>query len=62
MLIERVCEVARKGGKDVDLWVDEGRVAARECYRKIGFEEAGGVVEDYYGPGRNGMRMVWNCG
>jgi ribosomal protein S18 acetylase RimI-like enzyme len=58
-LIERVCEVARKAGKDVDLWVDEGRVPARECYAKCGFVGSETVV-DYYGPGRNGIRMVWS--
>lgn len=61
MLIERVCEVARKTGKDIDLWVDEARIGARKCYSKVGFEEVGQVVMDYYGPGRNGIRMVLNC-
>ena len=60
MLVKRVCEVARKTGKDIDLWVDEERVAARECYAKVGFERAGEIVRDYYGPGRNGIRMVLN--
>lgn len=60
-LIQRVCEIAKKVGKDVDLWVDEGRVAARECYVSCGFGEVGDVVVDYYGPGRNGIRMVWHC-
>jgi ribosomal protein S18 acetylase RimI-like enzyme len=58
-LVERVCDVARKAGKDVDLWVDEGRVPARECYTRCGFVERETVV-DYYGRGRNGIRMVWS--
>ena len=58
MLIHAVCDVAQKSGKDIDLWVDEARIVARECYAKIGFERAGEVVPDYYGSGRNGIRMV----
>ena len=61
ILIERICQVAKKSGKDIDLWVDEARVAARECYTKAGFRIAGETVVDYYGPGRNGVRMVWTC-
>ena len=61
MLIGRVVEVARKRGKDIDLWVDEARIVARQCYTKLGFEEVGEVVTDYYGPGRNGIRMALSC-
>ena len=60
-LIQRVCGIAQKAGKDVDLWVDEGRVPARQCYVSCGFVQAGDVVIDYYGPGRNGVRMIWTC-
>jgi ribosomal protein S18 acetylase RimI-like enzyme len=58
-LIQRVCGLAHKTGKDIDLWVDEGRLPAIQCYVACGFEQAGDVVIDYYGPGRNGVRMVW---
>jgi ribosomal protein S18 acetylase RimI-like enzyme len=58
-MIERVCEIATKGCKDIDLWVDEARIPARQCYSKHGFAQAGDTIVDYYGPGRNGIRMVW---
>jgi ribosomal protein S18 acetylase RimI-like enzyme len=58
-LIQEVCALAQKAGKDVDLWVDEVRLPARGCYVNCGFVQAGDVVVDYYGPGRNGLRMVW---
>ena len=60
-LIQRICGLAQKNGKDVDLWVDEGRLPARQCYVACGFMQAGDVVTDYYGPGRNGIRMIWTC-
>jgi ribosomal protein S18 acetylase RimI-like enzyme len=60
-LIERVCDIARRAGKDIDLWVDEARIPAMECYIKCGFAHVGDTVLDYYGPGRNGIRMVWKC-
>ena len=59
--VERVCEIASKVGKDIDLWVEEARIPARECYIKCGFAQVGDTVIDYYGPGRNGIRMVWKC-
>jgi|SRR5579859_7260382 len=58
-LIARVCQVAEKIGKDVDLWVDTARTPARECYLKGGFTEIGNVVKDYYSPGRDAVRMIW---
>lgn len=60
-LIQRVCEVAQNAGKDVDLWVDQGRQPARQCYAAYGFVQADGVAYDYYGRGRHGIRMVWSC-
>ena len=59
-LVDHICQVARTSGKDIDLWVDEARVPARECYVKCGFMQIGDVVVDYYAPGRNGIRMVWS--
>lgn len=60
-MIRQVCQVAQKAGKGIDLWVDEARLPARECYSICGFIQAGDVVVDYYGPGRNGLRMTWSC-
>lgn len=60
-LVQRVCKLAQKAGKCIDLWVDEGRLPARQCYATCGFMQVGDVVVDYYGPGRNGIRMVWSC-
>ena len=60
-MIELVCDMGEKGGKNIDLWVDEGRKPARQCYIKCGFTQIGDAVVDYYGPGRNGIRMVWTC-
>jgi ribosomal protein S18 acetylase RimI-like enzyme len=60
-LIERVCDIASKAGKDIDLWVDEARIPARECYIKCGYAQVGDTVIDYYGPRRNGIRMLWKC-
>lgn len=41
----------------MQLWVDEKRHLARKLYAVNGFRETG-IVEDYYGPGRRGLRMV----
>ena len=60
-MIKYVCNVAQKTGKDIDLWVDERRWPARRCYLSCGFLEVDGVVVDYYGNGRNGIRMVWSA-
>ncbi|PGH06181.1 hypothetical protein GX51_02569 [Blastomyces parvus] len=45
----------------VQLWVDERREAARALYGGCGFVEVEGV-EDYYGAGRRGLRMVLELG
>ncbi|KLJ07091.1 hypothetical protein EMPG_17414 [Blastomyces silverae] len=45
----------------VQLWVDEKREVARALYAGCGFVEVEGV-EDYYGPGRRGLRMVLELG
>ena len=57
-MVRQVCEIAQRTGKEIDLWVDEVRIPARECYVACGFRQAGDVVVDYYGPGRNGIRMI----
>lgn len=59
-LIKTVCEVAQRTGKEIDLWVDEARIPGRACYSTCGFEQAGDIVVDYYGTGRNGIRMLWS--
>jgi ribosomal protein S18 acetylase RimI-like enzyme len=47
----------REGCRSVQLWVDKDREHARRLYVGRGFEERG-QVDDYYGPGRTGIRMV----
>jgi ribosomal protein S18 acetylase RimI-like enzyme len=43
--------------QDVHLWVDADREAARRLYLGSGFKERE-RVDDYYGPGRTGIKMV----
>lgn len=59
-LIQCVCDTAKKTGKDIDLWVDENRIGAIQCYTTCGFRQVADVVVDYYGPARNGIRMIWS--
>jgi len=59
-LIAAVCIIAHKTRKEIDLWVDEARLPARQCYVSCGFVQAGNVVVDYYGQSRNGIRMTWS--
>ncbi|KAI5308320.1 hypothetical protein KEM55_006018 [Ascosphaera atra] len=54
---ERLGGASGGGCQSVTLWVDEGRPVARRLYEGCGFEEVE-RVEGYYGPGRNGCRMV----
>lgn len=46
-----------QGCERLQLWVDEGRQPARCLYESLGFEISD-VVDDYYGAGRNGIKMV----
>lgn len=41
----------------VQLWVDKAREPARCLYTRFGFGERE-VIDDYYGPGRTGIRMT----
>ncbi|EEQ86879.2 acetyltransferase [Blastomyces dermatitidis ER-3] len=63
-VIEQSLCPQRGGGRGcvaVQLWVDEKRAVARALYAGCGFVEVEGV-EDYYGPGRKGLRMVLELG
>ncbi|PGH19156.1 hypothetical protein AJ80_04236 [Polytolypa hystricis UAMH7299] len=53
--------LVREGCQIVHLWVDTGRETARRLYIGCGFEEVE-MVEDYYGNGRTGVKMVWEIG
>ncbi|KAI5809577.1 acyl-CoA N-acyltransferase [Peziza echinospora] len=56
-MVTKVLKELKKGGAgQVDLWVDEARVPARALYKNCGFVEKETVL-DYYGKGRNGIRM-----
>ncbi|OAX84928.1 hypothetical protein ACJ72_00714 [Emergomyces africanus] len=56
-VIEQQLRRQESGCLAVQLWVDEKREVARRLYGSCGFVEVEGV-EDYYGPGRKGVRMV----
>lgn len=51
----------KEGCQGVHLWVDQGREAARRLYARLGFKEFE-VVENYYGPGRTGIKMILELG
>lgn len=50
-------ELKAQGCEEIQLWVDEARIPARSLYASIGFEEMD-RVDDYYGPGRTGIKMA----
>ena len=50
-------ELRNRGCSQIALWVDEARKPARSLYESIGFR-AVDQARDYYGPGRNGIRMT----
>ncbi|MCJ1475309.1 hypothetical protein MMC13_003971 [Lambiella insularis] len=47
-----------QGCKRLQLWVDEGRHPARTLYDSLGFRVID-LVDNYYGVGRNGIKMVY---
>ena len=48
-----------KGCQKAQLWVDEANVPARCLYASVGFADID-QVEDYYAPGRTGIKMIYN--
>lgn len=57
MLVRTLIEMLQKGGcQIIQLWVDEAREPARALYQGCGFEQVD-RCEDYYGPGRTGLKM-----
>lgn len=49
-------KLSAQGCRTVQLWVDILREPAKHLYCKLGFTEVQ-VVEDYYAPGRSGVKM-----
>ena len=49
-------KLSAQGCRTVQLWVDMLREPAKHLYRKLGFVEVQ-VVNDYYAPGRSGVKM-----
>ncbi|KAL2011768.1 hypothetical protein VTN00DRAFT_4486 [Thermoascus crustaceus] len=49
----------REGCQYIQLWVDKAREPARALYARCGFEERE-EIDNYYAPGRTGIRMVLN--
>jgi ribosomal protein S18 acetylase RimI-like enzyme len=57
LLMRNVLERAKEERCDVlELWVDQARTVARNLYARSGLQEQC-VVNDYYGPNRNGIKM-----
>jgi ribosomal-protein-alanine N-acetyltransferase len=61
LLEELLSRFAAAGAKTVRLEVDLRNAAARRFYERMGFEETR-KLPDYYGYGRDGMRMVRDLG
>lgn len=57
MLTNLCDQLANHGCEIIQLWVDQHRDPARRLYSDLGFEEVQ-RLEDYYGLGRIGIRMV----
>jgi ribosomal protein S18 acetylase RimI-like enzyme len=56
-LMRTVLEFAKnRSCRGVDLWVNDSNHPARNLYAKHGFITQA-MVHDYYGPGRNGVKM-----
>lgn len=50
-------DLKARGCEEIRLWVDEARKPARALYASTGFEEVD-HVENYYAPGRTGIKMA----
>ncbi|KAI4225486.1 MAG: hypothetical protein L6R36_003876 [Xanthoria steineri] len=57
MLLFQHQKLLLRGRSNVQLWVDEERVPARQLYSSIGFVEVT-RLQNYYGPSRTAVRMV----
>ncbi|KAI9835531.1 MAG: hypothetical protein M1819_001982 [Sarea resinae] len=57
MLAQLEQEVRKQSCNEIQLWVDEEREPARYLYASCDYEEVD-RVENYYGPGRTGLKMV----
>ena len=49
-------KMSNEGCRVIQLWVDDAREPAKALYESFGFAEVG-RVENYYGPGRTGIKM-----
>jgi ribosomal protein S18 acetylase RimI-like enzyme len=54
-------QVEKSGGESIHLWVDEHRKPARRLYDACGFTQIE-VRQDYYAPGRAGLKMELRIG
>ncbi|KAI9776559.1 MAG: hypothetical protein M1835_005479 [Candelina submexicana] len=57
MLNDLCINLQRKGCDNIQLWVDKTREPARKLYSSHGFVQVMSV-DDYYSPGRTGLKMV----
>ncbi|MCJ1255614.1 hypothetical protein MMC24_003431 [Lignoscripta atroalba] len=59
LLLLLLKNIRDQGFQTVQLWVDGERDPARCLYNSMAYKEVQ-RVEDYYGPGRAGVKMVYN--
>ncbi|KIW27250.1 uncharacterized protein PV07_07006 [Cladophialophora immunda] len=58
LLLQKVIEDSKCWScRAIDLWVDESNIIAQCLYSKCGFVVQE-IVNDYYSPGKNGVKMV----
>lgn len=57
MIIDLISRLGNQSCEELQLWVDVQREPALRLYESLGFNRAG-TLEDYYGPGRDGLKMV----
>ena len=56
MILRLEARLRSQGCTNVQLWVDDARAPAKFMYQSLGFSEID-RVEDYYSPGRTGIKM-----